>query len=121
MEITPINKDAFAIMAMCEKTKKTFAITVNPVGRRLNFIWPFPIDKEKAHKEHFDEKNASGQIFYDKNFPGCPYCKTKDFYFCTSCGYMICWHGSKHIICPNCGLSSEIEYFENFNLKGGRI
>ena len=121
MDITPLGKDAFAIMAMCGKTRKPFAITVNPEGRRLNFIWAFPIDKEKAHRERLDEKKANGQVCYDSNFPGCPHCKCHDFYKCESCGYVICWSGDKRVTCPNCGKSGEVGFAESFSFNGGGI
>ena len=58
MAITPITKEAFAVLAMCEETKKPFGITIDPKGQTLKFVWAFKIDKEKAHREHFDSQKV---------------------------------------------------------------
>ena len=44
-----LSKDAFAIMAMCEKTKEPFGITVDPRNGCYAFAWAFKIKKEQAH------------------------------------------------------------------------
>ena len=44
MDITPISKEAFAVLAECEETKKPFGITIDPKGSDLHFVWAFKID-----------------------------------------------------------------------------
>ena len=119
MDITPVSRKAFVTLAVCEKTKKSFAITVDPIGRELKFVWAFKIDKEKAHRERFDANHINGMITFDDNYPGCPYCHEKNFYLCGNCGIIVCYHGKKRIKCPSCGNEGEVEYAENFELKGG--
>ena len=121
MAITPVSKEAFATLAVCEETRKTLAITIDPKGNKLNFIWAFKIDREKAHKERFDSRHVRGTINYDKNFPGCPHCQARDFYICGSCGSIVCWHGQKHVTCPSCGNKGEIKMVESISLKGGGL
>ena len=121
MAITPVSKEAIAVLAVCEETKKSFGITIDPKGRELRFIWAFKIDKEKAHREKFDAHNVKGAIVLDKNFPGCPYCHTKHFYICGYCGTVVCFHGQNVVTCPSCGNTGEIQYVESFDLKGGGL
>jgi hypothetical protein len=117
-EITPVSKEAFAIMGACEETKKSFAITVDPKGRELKFVWAFKIDRAKAHKERFDAHHVNGTVTYDKNFPGCPHCHTHQFWLC-QCGTMVCWHGQKRVTCPVCGYTGGLEMVSSVNLSGG--
>ena len=117
-DITPVSKEAFAIMGACEETKKSFAITVDPKGRELKFVWAFKIDRAKAHKEHFDAHYVNGTVTYDNNFPGCPHCHTHQFWFC-KCGTVVCWHGQKQVTCPNCGYTGGLQMVESISLSGG--
>ena len=129
MAITPVSKKAFVILAACEKTKNSFAITVDPKGGsilpfhrpELKFVWAFKIDKEKAHRERFDTNHVKGRITLDDNYPGCPFCQEKNFYLCGNCGIIVCYHGQKYVTCPSCGSGGEVEYAENFDLKGGGL
>lgn len=119
MAITPITKEAFAVLAMCEETKKPFGITIDPKGKTLKFVWAFKIDKEKAHREHFDSQKVRGSIVLDDNFQGCPHCHSKHFYICSGCGTISCYHGQRHVTCPSCCASGEIQAVESIELKGG--
>ena len=65
MDITRLSNEAFAILAQCEETEKSFGITVAPQGNNLKFIWTFKIDKAKAHREGFDGINVHGAIILD--------------------------------------------------------
>jgi len=120
MAITPVSKKAFVILAACEKTKKSFAITVDPQGRELKLVWAFKIDREKAQREHFDAQHVQGQITFDNNYPGCPYCHSNLVWIC-SCGTVVCWHGQMKATCPNCKWSGRLEYADSFSLSGGGL
>ena len=118
--MSKLSKDAFAVLSMCEETKKSFGITVDKLSRDLYaFIWSFKIDKAKAHREGFDQTHVNGSISFDKDFPGCPHCGSKNFYICDKCGMLICHHGQKQVTCPNCGSRGEIYAAESFDIKGG--
>ena len=116
--ITPISKEAFAVLANCEECKKPFGVTIDPQGQNLKFVWAFKIDKAKAHRERFDRNRVSGNIIYDPYFPGCPYCHTKQFWIC-SCGSLNCWHGQMTATCPSCGTTGTLEFTNKFELRGG--
>lgn len=114
-----LSKNAFAIMAACEETKKPFGITVEKIsGRHYRFMWSFKIDREKAHREGYDTQSVTGSVDLDDNYPGCPYCGSKQFYIC-SCGRIICYHGQRVATCPECGQTGELTSVEEINLKGG--
>lgn len=114
-----LSDKAFAVMAVCPESKKYYGITVDEVRRNAyKFVWAFPIDKEKAHREGYDSKNVHGSIELDFEYPGCPYCKSKQYIFC-SCGAVMCWHGQRVVKCPKCGQSGEVTMASSFDLHGG--
>lgn len=82
------------------------------------FVWAFKIDKEKAHREGYDSHKVHGSVALDAEYPGCPYCKSKQFVFC-SCGAVICWHGQHTITCPACKQTGEVSSVSTVDLKGG--
>lgn len=116
-----LSEDAFAILAGCEEARgKTFGITVDKVSNGdWKLVWPFKIDRDKAKREGFTEKQISGQITLDPDYPGCPYCGSKEFYVCNSCGNVACYHGKEYVTCPHCGNKGQIISVEKVNLKGG--
>jgi hypothetical protein len=117
--MTNLSDEAFAVMAVCPETKKYYGITVDYLSRNsFKFVWAFKVDPEKAHREGYDTKSVSGSVTLDDDYPGCPYCKSKQFIFC-SCGAIICWHGQKVVTCPKCGASGEVTSVSSVNLKGG--
>jgi len=120
--ITKVSDKAFAVMATCDRTKQSYGITVDPVNsRELKLVWAFKIDKTKAHREGYDKVKVRGGIVKDDNFPGCPYCGTKDFYVCGNCNAIVCYHGERTIVCPCCGNRGEIEIVESIELQGGGL
>lgn len=119
--MTPISDDAFVIMAICPEAKKHYGITVDLMdSNKYKFVWAFKIDKNKAHREGYDSKRVHGSVELDDNYPGCPYCKAKQYVFC-SCGTVICWNGEKVIKCPTCGACGEVSSVETVDLNGGTL
>lgn len=117
--MTTLSDKAFAIMAVCEETKQPFGITVDYISsRRYKFVWAFKIDRDKAHREGYDEHMVTGSVELAPDYPGCPYCGSKQFYIC-SCGRIICYHGEKVVTCPACGQRGELTEVSEINLKGG--
>ena len=82
------------------------------------FVWAFKIDKDKAHREGYDEHSVTGSVEIDSEYPGCPYCGSKQFYIC-GCGKIICYHGERVVTCPSCGQRGEITTVSEINIKGG--
>ncbi len=117
--MTPVSKNAFAIMGVCEETKEPFGITVDPISeRKYKFIWAFKINKKTAKHEGYDQKTVTGSIVLDDEYPGCPYCGEKNFYLC-ACGKIVCYHGKKVVNCPECGFHGELTKVKEVEIKGG--
>lgn len=118
-DITPLSKDAFVTMAMCEECKQPFGITVDKVSNgRYMFVWSFKINADKAHREGYDATHVRGDVTEDVNYPGCPYCGTKRWYICNDCGTIVCHHGQSFVTCPKCKTSGEITNVKAINIKG---
>ena len=114
-----LSDEAFAVMAVCGRTKKPFGMTVDKDGpRRYRLVWAFKVDKDKARREGYDQQTITGNVSVDPEFPGCPYCKCKDFFTCR-CGAIVCYHGQEVVTCPECGYSGKLSYAEEVKLKGG--
>lgn len=119
MAITKLSNKAFAIVAYCEKTGNPFGITVDPEGNKLKFVWSFKISKGAAHREGYDNNHVRGAITFAPGYPGCPYCRTTNFWVCNNCHSVVCWHGQKVVTCPNCQMTGELYEQEIFDLQGG--
>lgn len=115
------NKDAFVVMALCGQTKKCIGVTFNPMSSKLyRMMWAFKINRDVAKKEKYDKKTVNGNIEVDIDYPGCPYCGSQSFYFCGSCGKMVCYDGGSEVVtCPNCCNTSKVQVSYNFNIEGG--
>lgn len=119
-DITPISEEAFVTMAVCEETKKTYGITVDKeTSNSYKFVWSFKIDRAKAHREGYDIKHVRGSVREAANFPGCPHCGAKEWYCCSGCNTIVCYHGQGFVTCPNCGSSGRIAQVEQIDMKGG--
>ena len=115
-----LSKDAFAIMAICKKTKKYLGITVDLRNSQYVFAWAFKIKKEQASREGYDKKHVYGSVIHDSNFNGCPYCGSFQFYFCHHCGNVSCYHNEKRFKCPHCNeIGYNIGVVDTVELSGG--
>ena len=117
--MTPISDKAFAVMAVCPEANKYYGITVDYIRENAyKFVWAFKIDKDKAQREGYASRCVHGSVELDTEYPGCPYCKSKQFIFCP-CGAVICWHGQPVVTCPSCGHTGMASSVSSVNLQGG--
>lgn len=116
--MSKLSKDAFAIMAICDKTKKHYGITIDPRNDKYVFCWGFKVKEDQGKREGYDQKKVHGQVAVDADFNGCPYCGSKQFTLCMVCGKIACWNGQEVVTCPNCGATSAIQRAESVDLSG---
>ncbi len=118
--MSKLSEEAFAILAMCDKYKRPYGITVDKVRNgQYKFVWAFNISADKAHREGFDAKKVTGSIVLDDEYPGCPHCKSKQFIVCGNCGTVFCYHGARTVTCPHCHMSGQVTAAESVDLHGG--
>lgn len=119
--MSKLSNKAFAIMAMCEETKKPFGITVEPKEGYCVFNWAFKIKPGQGAREGYDKTHVKGGVMYSPEFNGCPHCGAKSFYICTHCGKVVCFHQQEYVKCPNCGKAGTLQSSESVDLSGGGI
>ena len=76
---------AVVVTAGCSRTKGSlFGIRTEEVLPDIWFAtWAFPLDKDLASREGYDEETVRGTVDIDeKRYPGCPYCRDTGFYEC---------------------------------------
>ncbi len=117
--MTNLSNNAFAIVCYCPESKRQYGITVDLIGPKLySLIWAFKINMDKAKREGFDKTTVQGNIQTDENYPGCPYCGTKQIVVC-ACGGIICYHGERTITCPKCNMTGAVTEVDGVTIKGG--
>ena len=118
--MTPVSDKAFAVMAVCPEAKKYYGITVDYLRKNAyKFVWAFKIDKDKAKREGYASQRVHGSVELDAEYPGCPYCRTKDFVVC-NCGKLNCHNGNgTHFTCNWCGLSGTLGSYDGAGFGSG--
>lgn len=119
--LTKISKQAFVITAICSRNKEMYGITVDKVASGFSLIWAFPLTKKQATNEGFEATTLSGNIEVDVNYPGCPHCKSKQFYVCGHCKSVVCYHGEEYVVCPSCGMRGNVVKVDEVSLKTGSM
>lgn len=110
---------AVIAISKCSTHKKTYAIRFEKSGRDWTYTWAFPINEKTAVREDYDKTSIRGRLLEGEEYPGCPFCGTKGFFYC-SCGKLNCWNGrSRKATCSWCGNSGELSNgISSINISG---
>ena len=78
------------------------------------YDWAFELSDSRAKSEGYGNTKLQGNIYPDKEYPGCPYCKAMAFVVCGGCGRLNCKTGdeSKIFTCNWCGGQGELEAYD---------
>lgn len=111
--------NAVVALCKCSQTKETFGIRFERTGKDWTYTWAFPIQERTAAKEDYDKTQITGNILEGPEYPGCPHCRTKGFFYC-SCGKLNCWDGrSRNATCSWCGQTGELtDGIDSLNITG---
>lgn len=85
------NKKAVVLLAKCGSCHKTYGMRTEQ--RRKNkwaITWAFPIKESVAKHEGYDKVKVNGELIFDDNYPGCPYCGKSTWILCYNCGHFSC-------------------------------
>ena len=94
-------------LSKCVKTGKLYGIRFEPQGNDWIMTWAFPLSEKAAAGEKYDRLTISGRFFTGEEYPGCPYCGNRYFFYC--CGHLNCYDGhSKTSTCQWCNWSGEL-------------
>jgi len=99
---------AVIALSKCAKKKKAFGIRFEKEKRHWVYTWAFPINEKTAHREQYDATRISGKLVEGTEYPGCPHCGARGFFYC-NCGKLNCWDGeSWKATCAWCGNTGEL-------------
>ena len=100
--------EAVIAVSKCTTHKHTFGIRFEKASRDWTYTWAFPIKEKTALREDYDKTSIKGRLIQGCEYPGCPFCGTKGFFYC-SCGKLNCWNGiSINATCQWCGNSGTL-------------
>ena len=111
------------VTARCNNKKQNFGIRVEEKDRNTWIAdWAFPIKESTARKERYDMNKISGNIIFDSQYPGCPYCESKGIFLCGRCNKVSCFNGKTEIVfCPWCNEKLKLGgHIESLSAGGDR-
>ena len=110
---------AVIALSKCKTNKKMYGIRFEKQGRNWTYTWAFPIHEKTAIREDYDKTRIVGNLVEGEEYPGCPFCGTKSFFYC-QCGKLNCWNGKSHVAtCNWCGDSGVLsDGIESINISG---
>jgi len=62
-------------LAKCPRTKKIYGVRIDTSSKDWKATWAFPVREEVAQREGYSENEFPSSLQYDREYPGCPYCK----------------------------------------------
>lgn len=84
--------------------------------------WAFPIDEKRAAGEGYQKNRIESGLPETADYPGCPYCGEKGFFYDGNCGKISCYHGENPFTCPWCERTyTEISTIDKVPCEGGDI
>lgn len=69
-----IRVKALVGVAKCPKTNQLYGVRIDTTSKWIA-TWAFPIKPEIAKREGYVANQFPSDLFYSKDYPGCPYCK----------------------------------------------
>lgn len=111
--------EAVIALSRCAKNKKMFGIRFERTAPNWTYTWAFPIQEKTAHNENYDKTRISGAMIEGEEYPGCPYCESKGFFYC-GCGKLNCWNGKSRVVtCSWCGNRGRLSCgIDSINITG---
>ena len=116
--------DAAIILTKCPKRRLVYGIRTQKMSDGDWWrTWAFSIDEHRACREGYDVTKVQGNLYHTEEYPGCPYCRTKNFVQCNQCKKISCWNGERQLSCLWCGnnMKNIQTATEKFNITGGDI
>jgi len=93
--------EAAVIIAKCPKRSLIYGIRIQKMNDGDWWrTWTLSIDERKAHNEGYDATEVQGNLYCTEEYPGCPYCGTRNFVQCNKCRKISCWNGESRLTCP---------------------
>ena len=102
-----IKMEARIALCKCKEGKNIYGVRFEKSEDGWKYTWAFPV------------KEATAKIVPDNGYPGCPFCRTRDFVIC-NCGKLNCHNGNdSHFTCNWCGLSGTLGSYDGSGFGSG--
>ena len=113
-------REAVIVLCKCGEHHKTYGIRAEKRGQNSwACTWAFPIKEAAAKREGYDKSSVKGNITFEDEFPGCPYCGGHNWTVC-SCGHLSCTIIRDGIFtCEWCGAQGEIDDYTGEAITAG--
>lgn len=111
MELKTMDKVKMVVgLCKCAKHGKLFGIRFDQHGADWEMAWAFPLSEKAAAAEKYDRTKISGRFLTGAEYPGCPYCGNRSFWYCHyNGGHMNCYDGNpKNNTCRWCGWTGDL-------------
>lgn len=91
---------AAVILQKCTRARKTFGVRIQELEDGEWYrTWAFPIDEKRAGREGYDRTQVMSKLPAPQNYPGCPYCGCRNYFYDHNCGKISCYHGETAFTC----------------------
>lgn len=112
-------KEARIALCKCKEGQRIYGVRFERMGDNWKYTWAFPVKEASAKRENYDKTKIVGKIVPDCDYPGCPFCKTKDFVVC-HCGKLSCHNeGVTKFTCNWCGLTGTLGSYDGSGFGSG--
>ena len=109
-------------LCKCGSNNMTYGVRMEEFKNGWKATWAFPIKEKTAKNEGYDAVTLKGQLYSDENYPGCPYCGSKDFFICYDCGgKLTCYHdgGDGRATCAWCHVTMDTMEYDGSGIMSG--
>ena len=114
--------EAKIALCKCVEGKRAFGVRFEEYENEWKATWAFPIKKEgSAERESYDRTVLKGKISWGDDYPGCPYCGSRGFVICESCGGLNCnvHTNDNYFTCAWCGKGGELTEYDGGGFNAG--
>lgn len=110
--------EAQVALCKCQEGKKVYGVRLEKTPLGWKYDWAFTISETRAKSEGYESTDIVGSIYPDPEYPGCPYCKVRNFVVCGTCGKLNCNNPKGNIFtCEWCGSSGELVNYSGSGIK----
>ncbi len=115
-----MKKTAAVITPRCPySADRLYGIRIEKRGNTWVKTWSFPLREEVARREHFSSRIEMENFIDDTDFPGCPFCASRQMAQCGNCQKIYCYKDEDKVRCPWCGSESEVVFGQWETVSGG--
>lgn len=112
------NIEAKVALSHCREGKKIYGVRMEKTNLGWKYDWAFKLTDGRAKSEGYGNTEIKGAIYPDAEYPGCPYCRAKNFIVCGTCGKLNCNNTkSKTFICGWCGAEGELVDYDGAGIN----